>query len=298
MTTSPPPGRKDRLTPPPVILNDLACAHCAYDLKGLDSSGACPECGTPVVESWSRAQQAKSLRNLGPAGLLGVLWATFPGICGILLLANIGPASDWLRSHGSAGLAVYIVVFIVSAGLGFLPTFAQAILGGWVFGVAQGLPAALAGFGGGALIGYAVSRTVARRRVERLIEVNVKARAVRDTLIGRGPWRTFGLVALLRVPPNSPFALTNLIMASTGVPLLQFLLGTIVGMIPRTAIAVTMAAAAAQTGAKDIQAFVKSGPGPAYLIGGLVALVIALAIIGRLANKAVEKVARGGSRAA
>jgi uncharacterized membrane protein YdjX (TVP38/TMEM64 family) len=229
-------------------------------------------------------------RALGPTGLLGVAWTAAPAVCGTLLLAAIGPVSEWLLYHRPIGLVVYTVVFVLGAGLGFLPTYAQSILGGWVFGLAAGLPAALAGFTGGGALGYAVARRVSKDRVLERIEGNERARAIRDALVGRGPWRTFLVVTLLRLPPNSPFALTNLVMAATGVPLPTFLAGTFVGMLPRTAVAVGLAAAASATGAQDIQTFVRHR-GPWMLVAGVVGGMAVLGILGAIARRALGRVA-------
>jgi uncharacterized membrane protein YdjX (TVP38/TMEM64 family) len=212
-------------------------------------------------------------------------------VCGVALLASLGPISEWLLYHRPLGLALYTVVFVLGAGLGFLPTYAQSILGGWVFGVAAGLPAALLGFTGGGWIGYAVARRVSSDRVEALIARNEKARAIRDALVGRGALRTFLVVALLRLPPNSPFALTNLVMATTGVPLPAFLAGTLVGMAPRTTVAVSLAAAAAATGAEDIQTFVRHR-GPLLLVAGIVGAAAVLGVLGAIARRALRHVTR------
>jgi uncharacterized membrane protein YdjX (TVP38/TMEM64 family) len=229
------------------------------------------------------------VRALGPTGLLGLAWTAAPAICGTLLLAALGPLSEWLLYRRSLGLALFTVVFVFGAGLGFLPTYAQSILGGWVFGVALGLPAALVGFAGGALLGYAVARRVSHDRVEELVLGNAKARAIRDALVGRGPWRTLLVVALLRLPPNSPFALTNLVMATTGTPLPAFLGGTVLGMLPRTAVAVSLAAAAAATGAEDIQTFVRHR-GPWLLAAGIVGGMAVLGVVGAIARRALRHV--------
>jgi len=232
------------------------------------------------------------LKKLAPTGALGVVWATAPAVLGIVLLGKLGTVSDWLTAHPQAGLAAYVAVFVLASGTGLLPTYAQAILGGWVFGVAAGLPAALVGFAGGALVGFIIVRVVSRDDVEEVVEANPKAKAVRDALIGHGPWRTLGIVALLRMPPNSPFALTNLAMASTGVSAGPFLAGTAIGMLPRTAVAVGLAAAASATGARDIQTFAAER-GLGLLIAGAVAMIIVLAIIGAIAKRAVDRVTGG-----
>ena len=239
---------------------------------------------------------ASLARTLGPAGLLGLAWTAAPAVCGTLLLASLGPLSEWLLYHRPLGLALFTVVFVLGAGLGFLPTYAQSILGGWVFGVALGLPAALVGFTGGALIGHAVARRVSKDRVEELISNDAKARAIRDALVGRGTGRTLLVVALLRLPPNSPFALTNLVMATTGTPLPAFLGGTLLGMLPRTAVAVSLAAAAAATGAEDIQTFVRHR-GPWLLGAGVVGGMAVLGVIGAIARRALRRVTAPGKAA-
>lgn len=233
------------------------------------------------------------LRQLGPTGLLALLWTAAPAIAGILLLGYIGVVSDWLHHDLALGLIIYTLVFIVAGGCGFLPTYAQAIVGGWVFGIAAGIPAALLGFTGASLLGYGIARTVSRDKVEAMINENRKARVVRDALVGCGRWRTFIVVALLRFPPNSPFALTNLAMASTGVAILPYIFGTMIGMMPRTTVAVVFAATASRE-ARDIQEFVREGPGPYVLIGGIVVMLVVLAILSAIANRALERLNHGG----
>jgi uncharacterized membrane protein YdjX (TVP38/TMEM64 family) len=229
------------------------------------------------------------VRALGPTGLLGVAWTAAPAVCGTLLLVGLSPVSEWLLYHRSLGLALYVVAFVLAGGLGLLPTYAQSILGGWVFGAAVGLPAALVGFTGGSWLGYVIARRVSKDRVEELIERNPRARAIREALVGRGPRRTLLVVALLRLPPNSPFALTNLVMAATGVPLPVFLAGTFLGLVPRTAVAVALAAAAAATGAEDVQTFVRH-QGSGHLAAGVVGGMVVLGLVGAIARRALRRV--------
>jgi uncharacterized membrane protein YdjX (TVP38/TMEM64 family) len=239
------------------------------------------------------ASQRDVLRALGPAGLLGAAWTAAPAILGTILLASIALVTDWLLQHRPLGFAIYVTLFVLGAGLGFLPTYAQSIVGGWVFGLALGLPAALFGFTAGALLGYAVARRVSRDRVQELIDANPKARAIRDALVGRGAWRTLLVVTLLRLPPNSPFALTNLVMAATGVPVGLFAAGTFLGMLPRTAVAVGLAAAAAGTGAEDIQTFVRHR-GPALMVAGVFGGMAVLGVLSLIARRALRRVTAQG----
>jgi uncharacterized membrane protein YdjX (TVP38/TMEM64 family) len=225
--------------------------------------------------------------GLGPAGLLALFWLSAPGIAGLYLLYELGAVSEWLHARGDAGLLLYAAVFLVTSGIGLLPTTAQAVLGGWVFGPAKGLLAAATAFGGAALIGLLITRAVAGKRLECFLDTKREARAIRDALIGRGFFKTMMMVALFRLPPQSPFAFTNLVMVSCGVAAAPFLLGTILGMIPRTFVVMLFAYAAAQTGAEDIQSFVREGPGWPVAAGGLALMAMVMAIIGTIARRAL-----------
>ncbi len=234
-------------------------------------------------------------KRLGPTGMLALAWTATPAVVGITLLVYVGAVSEFLHDQGEFGLLIYIGIFMLSGGFGLLPTFAQAIIGGWVFGAAVGLPAALIGFTGASLLGYFIASFVSRDRVDEMIRSNRRALVVRNALIGKGWWRTLGIVILLRLPPNSPFSLTNLVMASTKVAIVPYAIGTMVGMLPRTAVAVVFAATAAASGHDDLQGFIKDGPGPAVLIAGLVVMFIVLGVIGLIANGALEKLDRGNA---
>ncbi len=253
-----------------------------------------PATAEPPAKAPLLSQIGTLFRQLGPAGKLGIAWTAMPPLAGLALLWKIEAVSQWLRSQGHLGIATYVLAFMVLAGLGMLPTYAQAILGGWCFGMAIGLPAALAGFAGASLIGYAIARTVSRHRVENLIAANPKSRAVREALIGHGFFKTLGIVALLRLPPNSPFALTNLVMASAGVRLAPFLIGTLIGMMPRTALAVYLGSGLKVLTQDSIR---EAEPSKAILIGGIVLTIIVVLVIGQIASRAIARVTSGGPTA-
>mgnify|MGYP002777675928 CR=1 FL=1 len=228
------------------------------------------------------------LKELGPAAVLGVLWAVMPAVLGIWLLASLGPVSDYLKSLGPSGWFLYILVFMLCAGFGFLPTYGQSLLGGWVFGFAVGFPGAMAGFLGGSVIGYAIAKRVSRERVRHVLDSNPKAHALHQTLVGHGPWRMFWIVTLIRLPPNSPFALTNLVLASSGVGFWPYLFGTALGLAPRTAI-VSFAAALGSQRARDIQTFLREQP-PWVTVLGVTITVLCLIVLIVIAERALKAV--------
>ena len=228
-------------------------------------------------------------KRLGPAAWLGLAWGAFPAIGGFVVLFNLGPISEFLRGEAEAGslrltlgVAAYTLFFIVTAGCGLLPTYSQAILAGYAFGVPAGFGAAWAGFGGASLVGFLISGRFARDRVEQEIQREAKARVIRDALVGSGFGRALLIVTLVRVPPNSPFALMNLALCSSGVSKRIYLLGTLIGMAPRTFAAVLVGSQI--TDWADVEK-------PRWLIVGGIALTLAvLGVIGTMANRALKRV--------
>jgi len=248
-----------------------------------------PSPGPAVPTSAEAAGFFDIVRQLGPASVLAVVAVSVPAIGGTLLLVYINVAAEWLQSHANLGVVLYMVAFAVLAGLALLPTYAQAILGGWAFGVWVGAPAALAGFVGGSLIGYAIARRAASERAMKVIAQRPKWEAVRAALVDSGWLKTLGIVTLIRVPPNSPFAATNLLLASVRTPLSAYALGTLIGMTPRTVAAVWIAA-----GFSEQFATVSEGldqPKPWWFFAISIALVLlVLVVIGKIATKAIERV--------
>lgn len=225
----------------------------------------------------------QTIKQLGAVGPLALAATLFPVIGLVTVLWQLNNAADWLRSHADMGLWIYIGGFAVLAGIALLPTHAAAILGGWTFGFANGFPATLAGFFGGAIIGYLIASRAAGQRVVSLLDEHKKWRAVYDALLNSGFLRTLLIVALIRLPPNSPFAISNLVLASTRVPWLPFLLGTLIGMAPRIALVVWMSSHAATL---DLNI----GKNKWIIAGGIVLTLIVLAIIGTIAKHAIDRV--------
>ncbi len=230
------------------------------------------------------------LRRLGPAAILGVAWSTLPSLAGVMLVLNMEPLrvaliGDGSAMHAGAGMSIYLVGFVLLAGLGCLPTVSQALLAGYAFGVPIGLALALAGFGGASLVGYAVVGRVARGRVEQEIVSKPKALLLRDALLRASPARALLIVTLVRLSPSSPFALTNLLLASIGVPRLVFLVGTVLGMLPRTFAAVLIG--------QQFTGFSGGIDKPRWLIAAGIAAIIALVIVvSKVAAGALLRVAR------
>jgi len=235
-----------------------------------------------------QAVHGSRIRRLAPATALGIAWSVFPSVAGVLLLLNMEPISKALvgdagaSSHLVIGLGVYTLCFIILAGFGFLPTISQAVLAGYAFGFSLGFPAAMIGFGGASLIGYEVVKHLARDRVERELNRSPKTTMIRDALLTASPKRAILIVTLLRASPSAPFALTNLVLVSLGVSRSVFLIGTLLGMLPRTLGAVLIGV--------SITSWTGEYNQPRWMIvGGIIATIALLIVISRIAALTLKK---------
>lgn len=200
-------------------------------------------------------QQAKrpgavthTIRQLGPfvTGLV-VLCAVLPALGGFAVIGLAPRVKDYFGELGPSGAALYAALFAATTGLALMPTYALSGVAGFVFGLTAGSWVAMTGVVGGALIGYVGAGLIARRRVMGVIDGHERARIIRGALVDRGFLPELGVVTLLRLPPNSPFAMTNLVMSTTGVRPGAYILGTAAGIAPRTLLAVLLGAGASAT---------------------------------------------------
>lgn len=142
----------------------------------------------------------------------------------------------------TAGIAVAALIiallFALFTGSALLPTYALSFASGVFFGPVWGSLVAMFGVTFGALVGYGWGTLLARKRVMRVVEANPRVKLIRSAIVDRSLKDETIAVTLIRIPPNSPFALTNLIMSSLHVRFVPYFVGTLVGIAPRTLIAV------------------------------------------------------------
>ena len=222
------------------------------------------------------------LARLGRLGPAAAATAFLPPIGALILLGTMNQSAPWLQAHGALGVVLFVSAFSILGGLALLPTYAPSVLGGWAFGIGVGLLATLAGFLGAAARGFAISRHLSGERLLKVLDEYPRGRAVHRALLAGSAARTLLVVTLLRVPPNGPFAMTNLLLAATGVSWGPYLLGSLIGLAPRVAAAVVVGASLSTLDLRHLER-----GGPAYVTIGLsVAAVIAL---GWIANRGLRR---------
>ncbi len=221
-------------------------------------------------------------RGLGAFAPLALFTAAGPAVGAVVLAATAERWFPVLEGLGGVGVVWVVVGTVVLAGLSLVPTHAASLVAGLLFGVGGGLAVALAGILGAALVGFHVARRLVGARAEEALLARPRARAVHDELLLRSGARAVGLIALVRLSPVMPFAATNLLLATSAVPVSSFLAGSAVGLLPRIA-AVVVAGAGMST--LDLGAAADRR----LLVVGLVATLVALGIAGRLARRALQR---------
>lgn len=222
-------------------------------------------------------------RRLGAAGPFAAILSVWPPIGGFILLAFLTSLGPWLREHAALGMLVYVAVMIVLVGTSFIPTFACAILGGWAFGFGLGWVLAMIALTASSVVAYAIGRWIARDKVLDVIRERPRWNAVYLALLGTDTGKTIFAVALLRIPPTAPFALANFALAAARAPMPAYLIGTILGLAPRTAAATFAAAQLEQLRFKDVNQTWMT-------VAGIVATVVVCILLGVWANRALQRV--------
>ena len=216
-----------------------------------------------------------TLRRLGPAAPLAIAVTVLPPIGTIVLtiLATSTAMPIWMKHHPAVAAPLYVVAFWI-LGICCLPTYAYSILGGWAFGFWVALVTTTLAYGGACAAGFAIARRVGVDRVGPLIDERPRLVAVRRVLLDSSYWRSVLVIALLRIVPVSPFAITNVVLGSVGVGWSPFLLGSAVGVIPRTAVVVWFASQLAELPLKNSWGL--------YVFAGTSVLVVGALVIASL----------------
>ena len=191
----------------------------------------------------------------------------------------------WARKVGAIGAVYFAIAFALMGSIAIAPTYTTSVIAGWAFGFRVGYPAVVAGMVGGALLCYLTSRRVAAARVAETFREHEKWDIVRRALLQENAWKALWIVFLLRLSPVLPFGTTNILLATSGVRLRVYLLGTLLGMMPRTGL-VTFAAA----GAEQLDFTRQEGW---WMLGaGIVATAICITVMALVGKHALARATR------
>jgi uncharacterized membrane protein YdjX (TVP38/TMEM64 family)/rhodanese-related sulfurtransferase len=159
---------------------------------------------------------------LGLAILAGALWLAFHR-------DQLDPAliEGAMRNLGPWGAVAHVTLFALGAIL-FVPGALFGVAGGVLFGPVWGTVLNLAGATLGAMAAFLVARYVAADWVRR------KAGARLERLVQGVEAEGWRFVALMRLVPLIPFNLLNYALGLTRIPVVAYMLASLVCMIPGT----------------------------------------------------------------
>jgi uncharacterized membrane protein YdjX (TVP38/TMEM64 family) len=192
----------------------------------------------------------------------------------------------WAKAAGLGGALLFAGAYVLGTLL-FFPGSVLTLAAGFLYGLVGGMAVVVPGSILGALLAFLLGRTVLRRPTERLLRRHPRFAAV-DTAVAENGFR---VVLLLRLSPLFPFNLLNYGLGVTRVPLLPYLLGSALGMLPGTLLYVylgsLLTSASELLGGKRPDA---GWAGRALFLGGLVATAAVVVLVGRAARRALEAV--------
>jgi uncharacterized membrane protein YdjX (TVP38/TMEM64 family) len=211
--------------------------------------------------------------------LAGTLF--FPASCHPAdMLGYVEHAGAW----GPVALGVVYIICCVFLIPGSIPTLAA----GFLFGVPMGSVAAVAGSTAGACVAFQLGRTMARGWVARAVAPSRRFASL-DNAIGE---QGFKVVLLTRLSPISPFIVLNYLLGLTKVPFRDYLLGSVIGMIPGTVLFVYIGAGLRSLAGVTAYGKARIPATPAehvFFWAGLVVTVIVSVVLARVAQRALQR---------
>lgn len=195
----------------------------------------------------------------------------------------------WVAGFGVAAPLVYGLAYVIAVVL-LVPASALTIGAGVTFGLGVGTITVVLSATTGACLAFLIARFLLRERVERWLSGRERLSAV-DRAVGEQGWR---VVALTRLSPAFPFNVQNYFYGLTRVPFSHYALASLFAMVPGTLLYVYIGLAGAEVAAAAGGA--ASWGRTALLVAGLLATLLVVALVTRVARKELDKAtAAGGS---
>lgn len=223
----------------------------------------------------------KELGRLTPLAIISML---MPMIGSATLIAFVVPIGRWLRENSSIGMPVFVVVIAIVCGFALLPTNVVGIVGGWAFGFVTGSMLLMAGVVGASIISYAINSRISGDRLPEMLEKYPRASAVHEALLQSKTRTTIAIVTLIRASVIFPFGFTNLFLAAAKVRIAPYVVGTSVGMLPRSS-------AMAFIGSGLAELDLSNTSSTYFFVLSLLMTIISLIVITIVSRRALSKMA-------
>jgi uncharacterized membrane protein YdjX (TVP38/TMEM64 family) len=141
----------------------------------------------------------------------------------------ITKGEDFLESisnAGASGTAIVIILLVLVAFTGMLPASLVGIIGGSLYGLANGFFISALSIVLGAWVSFFISRSMFRVFFERMFMRRAGFQLLDDEIAKGGSW----LVCLLRMSPIMPFALTSYALGLSSIKQRDYMVGTLASL--------------------------------------------------------------------
>lgn len=222
------------------------------------------------------------IRQLGRLTPMALVTMFLP-IAGSSALLVVGyPLGNWMRENWELGAPAFFVGVLFFCGFALLPTNLIGILAGWSFGFWFGLGILIAGVVGSATIAYFVNLRLTGETLTALTSRNARADAIHRALTNEGFLKTTAIITLIRMSVVMPFAFTNFFLAAARVPVSSFVVGTFLGMLPRSGAMVLLGAGLSELTFDNFNDVW-------FLVAGVPATIILVILIAIFSRRALDK---------
>jgi len=167
-----------------------------------------------------------------PKAVLGWIWVSFVPLLGSLVFASQFILVEKIHLDSSYDHMMLTFGLALILGLALLPTTLTALACGFFWGWI-GFPDLLAGYILANILGYGIGKRLNTDFLPLLFAHNPSIKIQIESRIQQAS----SLIFFIRMSPVIPFAISNFLFASMGLPLRKILLFGVPGMLPRTFIA-------------------------------------------------------------
>ncbi len=143
-----------------------------------------------------------------------------------LLVSRMEGGLQAVRDLGGAGRMLFAAVQVLVAVSGILPASMLGVAAGVLYGLHAGFLVSGASTLAGAVLAFALSRSVLRPAVAKFLARRPRLREL-DGMVARDGWR---MACLLRVSPVMPFAATSYALGLSSIGLRDYVIGTLAAM--------------------------------------------------------------------
>jgi uncharacterized membrane protein YdjX (TVP38/TMEM64 family) len=228
-------------------------------------------------------ERLRNFKNdFGKIGSVAGLTTVLPSVGSMILLTFVYQFGPWLQANKEIGVMIFVSLMTFFSGLALVATNILGIVSGFAFNFQVGMLAQLAGLLGASTLMFILAKRYASENLQTKIEEKPKLQAFHSALLKENWLKTLLILILVRLSPAMPFAVTNFIISAAGISFKTFILGTVLGMLPRTFALVMVGSSLSELNLSEPQeAWV--------LVLGIIATILAITVISLVGKRALNR---------